>query len=111
MKQYTSLYTCNSVRTDLRNRIEQRVCEKLYDLHTPDHPTYAVMIQRAIEGLNEDEGSTEEAISKFIKEDVEDLPQAHASFLRHHLNELSKSGERLLRLLKTGPVTVKSFFV
>ncbi|KAB1215679.1 HMG-Y-related protein A [Morella rubra] len=93
MKKFTSLYTCNSLGTDLRNRIEQRVREKLYDLHTPDHPTYAVMIHRAIEGLNEDEGSTEEAISKFIDEDVEDLPQAHASFLRHHLNKLSESGE------------------
>jgi hypothetical protein len=51
------------------------------------------MIRRAIEQLNEEKGSTEEAISKFIKEDVEDLPLAHASFLSHHLNKLSESGE------------------
>lgn len=51
------------------------------------------MIWRAIEGLNEEEGSTEEAISNFIKEDVKDLPWAHASFLRHHLNKLCESGE------------------
>ncbi|KAG2711480.1 hypothetical protein I3760_04G078500 [Carya illinoinensis] len=51
------------------------------------------MIWRAIEGLNEEKGSTEEAISKFIKEDVKDLPRAHANFLRHHLNKLSESGE------------------
>lgn len=51
------------------------------------------MIWRAIEGLNEEEGSTEDSISKFIKEDVKDLPWAHASFLRYHLNKLSESGE------------------
>jgi len=51
------------------------------------------MIRRAIEQLNEEKGSTEEAISKFIKENVEDLPLAHASFLIHHLNKLSESGE------------------
>ncbi|XP_035550581.1 uncharacterized protein LOC108983395 [Juglans regia] len=93
MRKYRSLYTYNTLRPDLRKHIEQCVCEKLSDLHTPDHPTYALMIWRAIEGLNEEEGSTEEAISKFIKEDVKDLPWAHASFLRHHLNKLSESGE------------------
>lgn len=93
MTKYTHLYGYNTVRSGLNNHIEQCIFEKLSDLHTPDHPTYALMIQRAIEQLNEEKGSTEEAISKFIKEDVEDLPLAHASFLSHHLNKLSESGE------------------
>ncbi|XP_042976594.1 uncharacterized protein LOC122307643 isoform X2 [Carya illinoinensis] len=93
MRKYRSLYTYSALRPDLRKQIEQCVCEKFSDLHTPDHPTYALMIWRAIEGLNEEKGSTEEAISKFIKEDVKDLPRAHANFLRHHLNKLSESGE------------------
>ncbi|KAF5479677.1 hypothetical protein F2P56_000478 [Juglans regia] len=94
MNKYTTLFTYNALRPALRNHIEQYVCEKLSDLHTPDHPTYALMIRRAIEGLN-GEGSTEEAISEFIKKDVEDLPWAHESFLRHHLKKLTETGEIL----------------
>ncbi|KAG6720058.1 hypothetical protein I3842_03G039200 [Carya illinoinensis] len=92
VNKYTTLFTYNALRPALRNHIEQYVCKKLSDLHTPDHPTYALMIRRAIEGLNE-EGSTEEAISMFIKKDVKDLPWAHESFLRHHLKKLTETGE------------------
>ncbi|XP_059428931.1 uncharacterized protein LOC132192135 isoform X2 [Corylus avellana] len=93
MTKYTHLNAYNNVGSGLNNYIEQCIYEKLSDLRTPNHPTYALMIRRAIEQLNEEKGSTEEAISKFIKEDVEDLPLAHASFLSHHLNKLSESGE------------------
>ncbi|KAH0974163.1 hypothetical protein GBA52_016062 [Prunus armeniaca] len=62
---------------------------------SPDHPTYAVMIQRAIAELNKEGGSTQEAISKFIREQFDCLPLAHESFLSHHLKKLSESGEIL----------------
>lgn len=53
------------------------------------------MIQRAIAELNEEGGSTQEAISKFIREQFDCLPLAHESFLSHHLKKLSESGEIL----------------
>ncbi|KAM3750606.1 hypothetical protein ACB098_04G048400 [Castanea mollissima] len=93
MTKFESSYPSNTLRPDLRNQIEECICKKLPDLHTPDHPTYALMIRRAIEELNDGKGSTMEAISKFILEGVEDLPWAHASFLSHHLSKLSESGE------------------
>ncbi|KAK9996948.1 hypothetical protein SO802_021634 [Lithocarpus litseifolius] len=93
MTKFESSYPSNTLRPDLRNQIEECICKKLPDLHTPDHPTYALMIRRAIEELNDGKGSTMEAISKCILEGVEDLPWAHASFLSHHLSKLSESGE------------------
>ncbi|XP_030938921.1 trichohyalin-like isoform X9 [Quercus lobata] len=93
MTKFESSYPSHTLRPDLRNQIEECICKKLPDLHTPDHPTYALMIRRAIEELNDRKGSTMEAISKFILEGVEDLPWAHASFLSHHLSKLSESGE------------------
>ncbi|XP_021761095.1 uncharacterized protein LOC110725935 [Chenopodium quinoa] len=62
-------------------------------LHTPTHPTYASMIQNAIKGLNEKEGSNEESISKYIKANYDGLPWAHSAYLSHHLNKLCKNGE------------------
>lgn len=53
------------------------------------------MIQRAIAELNEEGGSTQEAISEFIRERFDCLPLAHESFLSHHLKKLSESGEIL----------------
>lgn len=51
------------------------------------------MIRRAIEELGKEKGSTEEAISKFIVDTVEDLPWSHRSFLSHHLSQLCESGD------------------
>lgn len=51
------------------------------------------MIYRAITELQKEGGSSEEAISDFIKHKFDDLPWAHASMLRHHLKKLSHSGE------------------
>lgn len=55
--------------------------------------TFLQMILRAIAELKEDGGSTAEAISKFIKQNFEDLPWAHASLLSHHLKRLCQRGE------------------
>lgn len=46
------------------------------------------MIWRAISELNEDGGSSEEAISRFIEAEYKDLPCAHAGLLHHHLQNL-----------------------
>ncbi|PRQ18465.1 putative High mobility group protein HMGA, plant [Rosa chinensis] len=78
---------------DQKNDIKRRLCRLLPAFHTPDHPTYAVMIRRAIEELNEEQGSTEEAISKYIREKFDGLPLAHASFLSLHLKKLNERGE------------------
>lgn len=51
------------------------------------------MIQRAITELNEQGGSSEEAISKFIEAEYEDLPFAHAALLTCHLQKLVIKGE------------------
>ncbi|PIN25978.1 hypothetical protein CDL12_01257 [Handroanthus impetiginosus] len=72
--------------------IEKSIQEFFPTVHTPDHPPYAWMIENAIKQLNEEGGSNEESISKFILEEHKDLPWAHAAFLKHHLRKLSESG-------------------
>ncbi|KAI6671483.1 hypothetical protein NL676_006368, partial [Syzygium grande] len=76
-----------------RSSIEKRLSKLFPTFQTPDHPTYALMIRRAIEELNEEGGSSEESISKFIKEEYRDLPWGHPSLLSHHLKKLSECGE------------------
>ncbi|EYU31828.1 hypothetical protein MIMGU_mgv11b022888mg [Erythranthe guttata] len=51
------------------------------------------MIERAIRELNEKEGSTEPSISRFIFEQYNDLPLAHWTLLKHHLNKRCESGD------------------
>lgn len=51
------------------------------------------MTQRAITELNEQGGSSEEAIPKFIEAKYEDLPFAHAALLTCHLQKLVIKGE------------------
>lgn len=51
------------------------------------------MIQRAIAELNEQGGSSEEAISKFIEAEYEDLPFAHVALLTCHLQKLVIKGK------------------
>ena len=51
------------------------------------------MIQQAILKLNEECGSSEEAISRFLEKEYEGLPWGHASFLNHHLKKLCRNGE------------------
>ncbi|XWS63922.1 hypothetical protein CRYUN_Cryun06bG0143200 [Craigia yunnanensis] len=60
---------------------------------TPIHPPYSSMIQQAILKLNEECGSSEEAISRFLEKEYEGLPWGHASFLSHHLKKLCRNGE------------------
>ncbi|KAM7487729.1 hypothetical protein LguiB_025213 [Lonicera macranthoides] len=76
-----------------KSLVAKRFDEFFSDLHIPDHPPYAEMIQRAIRELNEAGGSNEEAISKFIREKYNDLPLAHVSMLKRHLKKLCQAGE------------------
>ena len=51
------------------------------------------MIQQAVKGLNEENGSTKEAISGFITREFQDLPVIHSSILGLHLKKLCEEGE------------------
>lgn len=51
------------------------------------------MIQQTILKLNEECGSKEEDISRFIEKEYKGLPWAHSSFLSHHLEKLCRAGE------------------
>ncbi|KAL4569439.1 hypothetical protein LXL04_025077 [Taraxacum kok-saghyz] len=68
--------------------IEQRFSQSFFDFQTPNHPPYAAMIHKAIGDLNEKRGSSEESISKYIKQEFLDLPWAHSTLLKHHLEKL-----------------------
>lgn len=76
-----------------RGFIEEHLTKFLADFNSPDHPPYAAMIHRALQELNEKGGSTEDSISKYIKNQYADLPWAHNSLLKHHLGNLCDSGE------------------
>ncbi|GAU31366.1 hypothetical protein TSUD_19110 [Trifolium subterraneum] len=61
---------------------------------TPTHPPYALMIKRAMKELNEELGSTEEAISEFIRREYgEVLPFAHVAMLHAQLKKLCNNGD------------------
>ncbi|KAK7400756.1 hypothetical protein VNO78_12060 [Psophocarpus tetragonolobus] len=73
--------------------IERRLRELFPAFRTPTHPPYALMIRNAIIGLEEAIGSTEEAISEFVKREYNDLPWAHARILSLQLEKLCEIGE------------------
>lgn len=54
------------------------------------------MIYKAIEALDEGEGSSKASISAFIKSNYHDLPWAHESFLTYHLTKLIEKDEIFL---------------
>ncbi|OIT21356.1 PREDICTED: uncharacterized protein DDB_G0286299-like [Nicotiana attenuata] len=88
----------NGLLSPTRNSILQlRLSHLLSSLHTtPDHPPYSWMIQRALQELNEEGGSSEDSISKFIKKEYDNLPMAHMFLLKHHLQKLSENGKILM---------------
>ncbi|XP_022638795.1 uncharacterized protein LOC111242017 [Vigna radiata var. radiata] len=73
--------------------IERRLRDLFPAFHTPTHPPYALMIRSAILGLEDETGSTEEAISEYIKREYSDLPWAHARILGLQLENLCEIGE------------------
>lgn len=93
MKKLANSDPSKTLTLDQKNDIERHLCRLLPVFHMPNHPTYAVMIRKAIEELNEEHGSSEEAISKFIRGKFNGLPWAHARFLSLHLKKLNERGE------------------
>ncbi|PNX60150.1 HMG-Y-related protein A, partial [Trifolium pratense] len=74
--------------------IDNRLPQVLKSFDTPTHPPYALMIKRAMKELNEESGSTEEAISEFIRREYgEELPFAHAPMLYAQLSKLCNNGD------------------
>ena len=51
------------------------------------------MILKAIEALNDNNGSNKSSISKHIESTYGDLPAGHSALLTHHLNKMKDGGE------------------
>ncbi|KAL7609075.1 hypothetical protein Lser_V15G11675 [Lactuca serriola] len=93
--------------------IEQRFSQFFFDFQTPNHPPYAAMIHKAIGELNEKRGSSEESISNYIKQEFVDLPWAHSTLLKHHLEKLcdckeisiTRKKRYLLAGVDSGPIS------
>ncbi|CAH8300185.1 unnamed protein product [Eruca vesicaria subsp. sativa] len=56
------------------------------------HPPYSEMICCAISALNEAEGSSKQAISRYIERTYTGIPPAHGALMTHHLKSLKSSG-------------------
>ncbi|ESQ48115.1 hypothetical protein EUTSA_v10020566mg [Eutrema salsugineum] len=57
-----------------------------------NHPPYSQMICAAIGALNEPDGSSKMAISRYIERFQPVLPPSHGALLTHHLKTLKNSG-------------------
>ncbi|KAK7362562.1 hypothetical protein VNO77_04678 [Canavalia gladiata] len=90
ISQLSQLHPSVSIHSSLIQRHLRPVFDSF---HTPTHPPYALMIRRAIMELNEGSGSTEKAISEFIKREYDDLPWAHVKILGLHLRKLCEVEE------------------
>ncbi|KAK7305695.1 hypothetical protein VNO77_43605 [Canavalia gladiata] len=58
----------------------------------PSLPPYPEMILKAIEALNEENGSNKSSISKYIESTYGGLPQGHKALLNVHLAKMRDSG-------------------
>ncbi|CAN6927420.1 unnamed protein product [Brassica oleracea] len=56
------------------------------------HPPYSEMICCAIAALNEADGSSKQAISRYIERTYTGIPTAHGALMTHHLKSLKNSG-------------------
>ncbi|KAL3635990.1 hypothetical protein CASFOL_020537 [Castilleja foliolosa] len=75
----------------VKNLLEDHLSRFGSQYKTPDHPPYSAMIERAIQELNEKRGSSEDAISRFLEKEYDNLPWAHSTMLKHHLRILCAS--------------------
>ncbi|XP_045797540.1 histone H1-like [Trifolium pratense] len=74
--------------------IDNRFPQVFKSFDAPTHPPYELMIKKAMKELNEEYGSTEEAISGFIRSEYgEDLPCAHTTILHIQLRKLCMAGK------------------
>ncbi|KAL8246062.1 hypothetical protein R6Q59_007278 [Mikania micrantha] len=60
------------------------------------HPPYAEMIIAAITALKDTDGSSRQAISKYIEKEFTNLPPTHATLLTHHLKRLKNLGQLVM---------------
>lgn len=51
------------------------------------------MIEKALDVLNEKGGSSQKSISQYLKKNYDNLPWAHASLLKHHLQRACQEGQ------------------
>ncbi|GFZ16763.1 high mobility group A5 [Actinidia rufa] len=61
-----------------------------------NHPPYAEMITAAITALKEKNGSSRQAIAKYIEGAYSRLPSNHSALLTHHLKRLKNSGQLVM---------------
>ncbi|XAR63954.1 hypothetical protein NMG60_11024123 [Bertholletia excelsa] len=61
-----------------------------------NHPSYAEMITSAITALKEKNGSSRQAIAKYIEKAYANLPSTHSALLTHHLKRLKNSGQLVM---------------
>ncbi|KAI3797495.1 hypothetical protein L1987_32752 [Smallanthus sonchifolius] len=60
------------------------------------HPPYAEMITAAITALKDKDGSSRQAISKYIEKEFTNLPPTHSTLLTHHLKRLKNLGQLVM---------------
>ncbi|KAJ0463042.1 putative linker histone H1/H5, domain H15, AT hook, DNA-binding protein [Helianthus annuus] len=60
------------------------------------HPPYAEMITAAITALKDKDGSSRQAISKYIEKEFAHLPPTHSTLLTHHLKRLKNLGQLVM---------------
>ncbi|CAO2837459.1 unnamed protein product [Amaranthus hypochondriacus] len=59
----------------------------------PSFPDYSEMIMAAIEGLNDENGSSEEAITGYIESNYPDLPPTYTTHVSYTLEKLKQTGQ------------------
>ncbi|KAI3735623.1 hypothetical protein L6452_15130 [Arctium lappa] len=60
------------------------------------HPPYSEMIVAAIAALQDKDGSSRQAIAKYIEKEYANLPPTHSSLLTHHLKRMKNEGELMM---------------
>ncbi|KAL1819859.1 hypothetical protein ACET3Z_014728 [Daucus carota] len=66
------------------------------DAAQPTHPPYDEMITAAILAMKEKDGSSRQAIAKFIESEYKNLPLSHASLLTQHLRKMKIAGKLVM---------------
>ncbi|XP_042393800.1 histone H1-like [Zingiber officinale] len=64
--------------------------------HSLQHPPYKGMIVAAVKALKDKQGSSAQAISKFMRSTYSDLPLKHGAILKRQLRRLKKRGVLLM---------------
>ncbi|KAK7344942.1 hypothetical protein VNO77_15212 [Canavalia gladiata] len=90
LRAFNPSFSINSAHSSF---IHQRLQHLFHSFKTPTHPPYALMIKRALMELKEENGSSEETISDYIRREYEDLPWAHVRILHIHLGKLCLDGD------------------